>query len=225
VSGSHTANKVIVVDDQPNAAPALQRTIPGYPIQGAWSRPITAYADANSDGVLTASEVTVAADWAYIGPVLPTNDMQASSTFHFFNRRVGVTTLFDYRAGNYHQFGGGSDRCNGGSAREANDPATPLDLQAACIARTNASLGSSLWGYIKPADFIKLREASITAEIPRSLWGLSRLPTGTIALTGRNLSTLWTKYPGLDPEAGGQFNDNWIVPPLRSFLARINFTF
>ena len=225
VSGSHTKNEVIVVNNQPNAAPALQRTIPGYPIQGAWSRPITGWNDANNDGILTASEVTVGTDWAYIGPVLPTDEAQLSTTFGFFNRRVSVTTLFDYRAGNFHQFGGGSDRCNGGSAREANDPTTPLELQAACIARTNSSLGSTLWGYIKPADFLKLREASITAVIPSSIGQRMKLRGGTVSLTARNLSTLWTKYPGLDPEAGGQFNDNWTVPPLRYFLARFNLTF
>lgn len=225
VSGSRNTNKVIVVNNQPPAAPALQRTIPGYPIQGAWSRPITAYNDANGDGILTAAEVTVGTDWQYIGPVLPTKEAQLSSTFSFLNRRLMLTTLFDYRGGNYHQFGGGSDRCNGGSAREANDPSAPLDLQAACIARTNSTLGSTLWGYIKPADFIKLREASLTAPLPPLIAQRLRVRSGTISFTGRNLSTLWTKYPGLDPEAGGQFNDNWTVPPLRYFLARINLTF
>ena len=105
------------------------------------------------------------------------------------------------------------------------DELAPLDLQAACIARTNASLGSTLWGYIKPADFIKLREASVTAQIPHAFLRMSHFPSGTFTLAARNVSTLWTKYPGLDPEAGGQFNDNWIVPPLRTFLARINLTF
>jgi len=225
LSGTHTKNNVIVVDNQPNAAPALQRTIPGYPIQGAWSRPITSYADANGDGVLTPTEVTVGADWQYIGPVLPTNEAQLSSNIGILNHRFSFNTLFDYRGGNFHEFGGGSDRCNGGSAQEANDPSAPLDLQAACIARTNASLGSTLWGYIKPADFIKLREASVTAQIPHAFLRMSRFPSGTFTLAARNVSTLWTKYPGLDPEAGGQFNDNWIVPPLRTFLARINLTF
>lgn len=225
LSGSHTKNLVKVVNNQPPAAPSLQRILPGYPIQGAWSRPITGWNDANNDGILTAAEVTVGADWKYIGPVLPTKEAQITSTFGFFSRRLTLTTLFDYRAGNFHQFGGGSDRCNGGSAREANDPTAPLDLQAACIARTNSSLGSSLWGYIKPADFIKLREASLTAPLPSSMLQRMRLKGATVSLTGRNLSTLWTKYPGLDPEAGGQFNDNWTVPPLRYFLARFNLTF
>jgi TonB-linked SusC/RagA family outer membrane protein len=225
LSGSHTTNLVKVVNNQPPAAPALQRTLPGYPIQGAWSRPITGWNDANGDGILTAAEVTVGADWKYIGPVLPTDEAQLSSAFSFFNRRLTLLTLFDYRGGNYHQFGGGSDRCNGGSAREANDPTAPLELQAACIARTNSSLGSTLWGYIKPADFIKLREASLTAPIPPSVAQRVRLRNATVSLTARNLSTLWTKYPGLDPEAGGQFNDNWTVPPLRYFLVRLNLTF
>ena len=225
LSGSTTKNEVKVVNNLPPAAPTLQRILPGYPIQGAWSRPITGWSDANNDGILTASEVTVGADWAYIGPVLPTKEAQLSSTFGFFNQRLMFTTLFDYRGGNYHQFGGGSDRCNGGSAREANDPTAPLDLQAACIARTNSSLGSTLWGYIKPADFIKLREASLTAPIPPAWAQRVRLRNGTVSLTARNLNTLWTKYPGLDPEAGGQFNDNWTVPPLRYFLMRLNLTF
>jgi hypothetical protein len=200
-------------------------TVAGYPIGGIWAQPITGWNDANGDGILTAAEVTVGADWKYIGPVLPTDEAQLSSAFSFFNRRLTLLTLFDYRGGNYHQFGGGSDRCNGGSAREANDPTAPLDLQAACIARTNSSLGSTLWGYIKPADFIKLREASLTAPIPPSVAQRVRLRNATVSLTARNLSTLWTKYPGLDPEAGGQFNDNWTVPPLRYFLVRLNLTF
>jgi len=225
LSGSHNTNKVIVLNNQPLPAPALQRTIPGYPINGAWSRPITSYADANGDGILTESEITVGADWDYVGPVQPTDQAQLTNSFALFDRRVTLTTLFDYRGGNYHLFGGGRDRCNGGSAREANDPTAPLSEQAACIAATSASLGSTQWGYISPADFIKLREASITFNIPNSIGPLSRIPNGTISLTGRNLATLWTKYAGLDPEAGGQFNDNWIAPPLRYFLARVTLTF
>jgi TonB-linked SusC/RagA family outer membrane protein len=225
VSGSHNTNKVIVLNDQPLPAPAIQRIIPGYPINGVWSRPITGFTDANGDGVLTESEVTVGADWEYIGPVQPIDQVQLTNTLGLFDHRVTLTTLFDYRGGNYHLFGSGRDRCNGGSAREANDPTAPLSEQAACIAATSASLGSTQWGYVAPADFIKLREASITFALPNQIGPVSRIPKGTIALTGRNLATLWTKYPGLDPEAGGQFNDNWIAPPLRYFLIRATLTF
>lgn len=224
LSGSHSTNKVLFINGEPPAAPALQRIIVGYPIQGAWSRPITAYSDANGDGIIAVSEVTVGPDWEYIGPVLPTDEAQFRSSVGLFNQRVSLTAMLDYRAGHFHQYGAGRDRCNGGSAREANDPTAPLEWQAACVAATNASLGSTQWGYIKPGDFLKLREASITFQLPRTL-GSVTLPNGTISFTGRNLSTLWTEYPGLDPEAGGQFNDNWTVPPLRYFLSRINITF
>jgi hypothetical protein len=224
LSGSHNTNEVLFINGQPPAAPALQRIIVGYPIQGAWSRPIRSFADANGDGIIAVSEVVVGPDWEFIGPVLPTDEAQIRSSVGLFNQRLSLSAMLDYRAGHFHQFGAGRDRCNGGSAREANDPTAPLDLQAACVAATSAVLGSTQWGYIKPGDFLKLREASITLQIPRTL-GRVRLPTGTISLTGRNLSTLWTEYPGLDPEAGGQFNDNWTVPPLRYFLSRINITF
>lgn len=223
ISGSHNTNEVKVLNDQPLPAPELQRTIPGYPIDGAWSRPLLGFDDANGDGIITEAEITVGDEWEYIGPVQPVNEAQFASTFGFFDRRVRLTTLFDYRGGHYHYYGGGRDRCNGGSAREANDPAASLEEQAACVAATTAS--RTRWGYVEPADFIKLREASLTFDIPRSIGPLSRIPNGTISLTGRNLATLWTRYPGLDPEAGGRFNDNWIVPPLRYFLARVTLTF
>jgi len=223
VSGSHNTNEVIVLNDQPLPAPAPQRTIPGYPINGAWGRPILGFADANGDGIITESEVTVGADWAYIGPVQPVDQTQLTSTFGLLDRRLRLTALFDYRGGNYHYFGGGRDRCNGGSAFEANDPNAPLELQAKCVAATTGA--RTTWGYIEPADFIKLRELSLNFDLPRSLGPLSRIPGGTVSLTARNLATLWSKYPGLDPEAGGQFNDNWIVPPLRYFLARVTLTF
>ncbi len=223
LSGSHNTNEVIVLNDQPLPAPALQRTIPGYPINGAWSRPLLGFSDANGDGIITESEVTVGDDWAYIGPVQPVDQTQLSSTLGFLDRRLRLTALLDYRGGNYHYFGGGRDRCNGGSAYEANDPGAPLELQAKCVAATTGARTN--WGYVEPADFIKLRELSLNFDLPGSIGPLSRIPNGTLSLTGRNLATLWSKYPGLDPEAGGQFNDNWIVPPLRYFLARVTLTF
>jgi len=223
-SGSHSTNEVLFINGQPPAAPALQRIIEGYPIQGAWSRPIRGFADANGDGIIAVSEVTVGPDWEYIGPVQPVDEAQFRSTLAFFDRKIAVTGMLDYRAGHFHHFGAGRDRCNGGSAREANDPTAPLDAQAACVAATSAALGSTQWGFIEPGDFLKLRELGVTLQLPRSL-GMVRIPNGSLSFTGRNLAVLWTKYPGLDPEAGGQFTDNWTVPPIRYFLMRINLTF
>ena len=97
------------------------------------------------------------------------------------------------------------------------------DTPAAITAFTSETIENAR--IVKPADFVKLREASLTAPIPPAWAQRVRLRTGTVSLTARNLNTLWTKYPGLDPEAGGQFNDNWTVPPLRYFLVRLNLTF
>lgn len=54
----------------------------------------------------------------------------------------------------------------------------------------------------------------------------------TVVLSGRNLGYLWTKYPGVDPESnnavantGGGNTELTAQPPIRYWLARINFAF
>jgi hypothetical protein len=56
--------------------------------------------------------------------------------------------------------------------------------------------------------------------------------SATIILSGRNLGTPWTKYPGIDPEAnssvgntGGGNNDFFSPPALRYWLVRVNLGF
>ena len=49
-----------------------------------------------------------------------------------------------------------------------------------------------------------------------------------VVLTGRNLATLWTKYPGIDPEANRNINGNddlGTPPALRLWYARLNLAF
>ena len=57
----------------------------------------------------------------------------------------------------------------------------------------------------------------------------SRAKSATLVLSGRNLGTPWTKYPGIDPEAnssvgntGGGNNDFFSPPTLRYWIVRFN---
>ncbi|MBL8962237.1 MAG: hypothetical protein JNJ98_20410 [Gemmatimonadetes bacterium] len=53
-----------------------------------------------------------------------------------------------------------------------------------------------------------------------------RAQNAMLVVAGRNLLMVNSKYPGLDPEAGGQFSEvNWQPPPLRYFISRITLTF
>ena len=81
-------------------------------------------------------------------------------------------------------------------------------------------------GYIKKGDFMRFREASVNYVLPDKVLRLLRSPAGSVVLTGRNLSTLSTKYPGMDPEDGGfSTESNWTPPPLRYWIARVNLSY
>jgi hypothetical protein len=67
--------------------------------------------------------------------------------------------------------------------------------------------GQVIEDHIYDASYTKLRELSLTVELPRT-WA-SRFNTSAISLglTGRNLKT-WTKVPNIDPEFSYQTGNN-----------------
>lgn len=83
--------------------------------------------------------------------------------------------------------------------------------------------------WLEPADFFKLRVASLTYEVPgRVLRGVDR---ATVTLSGRNLLT-FTDYSGLSVEAnvGSGPNemtrrDHLQIPPYRTFQVSVRTTF
>jgi hypothetical protein len=109
---------------------------------------------------------------------------------------------------------------------EVNDPKAPLDLQAAAIAR----LEGSSWGYIQDASFTKLREASATWTLPKSVAAKMNSQSVMLTLAGRNLHT-WTKYKGFDPELnyvapnGFTTVDFLTQPPVRMWTLRLDVNF
>jgi TonB-linked SusC/RagA family outer membrane protein len=90
--------------------------------------------------------------------------------------------------------------------------------------------------YVFDGSFLKLREAYVTYNLPKSL--LSRtnfLSKATVSLVGSNLALLWVHDSNtlrLDPEAGGVSSDTRgvgyeqaSVPSSRSFGLKLNLTF
>jgi TonB-linked SusC/RagA family outer membrane protein len=87
--------------------------------------------------------------------------------------------------------------------------------------------------YIEDASFLKLREVSISAQVPDRY--VQRFPLGArslrLSLSGRNLLT-WQRYSGLDPEVANlgsaAIRNNLDVaayPPSRSFFFEISAGF
>ena len=229
VNGSHINNKLVDAGKAQLAVTQGARNVVGYPTFGLWARPIKRFADANNDGILTESEIVLGDTAEYKGPTLPVNEAGWSNTLGFFKNTVQISTLMDYRGGHFNQWGFENQRCISGNCRGVNDKSAPLADQAAAVTTTSARLGNSVWGYFTPNDFIRFRELSVSYTLPTPWAGKMKARSTTVALVGRNIGLLWSRYPGIDPEsngsaqnAGGGNNDFFSAPLLRYWSLRVN---
>jgi len=207
----------------------VQRHKPGYPMGGYWIQDVMR--DASGAPVLNASgNVTVNPVKEYLGPSTPTREIGTTHTFTIFDNFRLFANL-DYKGGNYQWNAIGSVRnrndLNTWLANDPNgDPVTKL------VAR---SLQTKMW--VKEADFLKLREVSLTYQVPSGIAERLRFESASVTVAARNL-WMWTKYDfgeeGLgspDPEvsfnSGPRFErtDYCSIPMLRSFNASLRFTF
>lgn len=232
-NGSHVKNKLVDIGDIQLPAPQGVRNKIGYPLFGLWDRPYT-FSDANGDGIIVPSEIALADSDQYRGSTLPEYEAGFTNTFGFFNNAVSVTALVDYRGKFWNSYTIGSNRAvSAGNAPEVNLPGSSLEDQAAAVAASTASLRNTRWGIFKENDFAKLREVSVQFKVPdRYAARYLRARSTSVVLSGRNLATLWTKYPGLDPEAnrsvgntGGGNDDLGTPPALRYWTVRLNMGF
>ena len=64
----------------------------------------------------------------------------------------------------------------------------------------------AMYGYdrhesqIEPGDFVKLREVTLSYDVPQALLGRVNIERGTLYVTGRNLK-IWSDFSGIDPES------------------------
>ena len=229
VNGSHVANKLVDVGEVVLAAPQGTRNVVGYPLFGLWDRPYT-FSDANADGVITVNEITLATDDAYKGSTLPEYEAGLSNSFQLFNNKISINTLLDYRGKFWNSYTIGQNRCvSARNCATVNVPGSSLEDQAAAVAAGSAALRNSRWGLFQQNDFIKLREISVAANVPEQFIGrYLRGRSAQVVFSGRNLATLWTKYPGIDPEANRLVNGNddlGTPPALRTYNVRLNLAF
>jgi len=171
-----------------------QRATVGYPVGGYWVPAIQSFADANGDGIITASEVVAGPTPVWAGTPYPTQGAMLTSEWRLGGSFRAALTL-DYRAGQRLFNEAAFDRCASGTCQAAVDPRTPLAEQA------RAAVPYPTTGYFEDADYLKLREISLSFSPPPKLAAALRARSATITLAGRNLAT-WTGYSGGDPESG-----------------------
>ncbi len=209
---SYNRNKVITLGpgvapiqfNSVNTGPNIQRIQAGFPL-GAWFQPSYTYSDANHDGIIDPSEVTVAG-CTTAGPcssVLSTfqgnrDPAQLFSInpqltiFKYFK----ISTLFDNQSDYLALNFGAAFRCSAfGNCQWDYDPHTSLKNQAVVAADVNGTDA----GYLQTGTFWKWRELSVRASVPDAWLTHLKVTALSFTIAGRNLRT-WTNYQGVDPE-------------------------
>jgi TonB-linked SusC/RagA family outer membrane protein len=158
----------------------------------------------------------------YLGQTNPKFRMSFSNDVTY--KRVSVSMLWDWQAGGVAQNQTLSlYDCNG----LAPDLLTPAGLgrYESCNDTQAAP------AFVQSTTFLKLREASVSVELPEAWAGMFGARTARFSVTGRNL-LLFTSYFGYDPEVSN-YGQQAIVrnidlgpyPPERSFFFSITAGF
>jgi TonB-linked SusC/RagA family outer membrane protein len=229
VSGSINKNKLLTLGPDTDPIGSQTRFVPGFPLGGQWAKPITGFNDADGNGILNASEITVGDTLEFVGSGLPEQQLSITTSITLF-KNLRIYGLLDFR-GDYVTYNNTERfRCRFRICEAINDPNTPIAEQARAVSAVYHP-DRSVWGYMEDGSFWKLRELSLSYKLPGSLTDKMRTRNASITVTGRNLFT-WTDYTGVDPEvnwsgstANFGTNDFLTQPPVRYFTIRFNFGF
>jgi outer membrane receptor protein involved in Fe transport len=223
-NGSHNSNKIVSLGGTPPQRGSRISQIEGYPLNSFWLKPYT-YGDANGNGIIEPSEVTVGDTTVYAGYSQPRTELSFTNGIDLWRRRVRVTALLDYKGGYKIWNGTYRYRCvSFVNCRDIYDPKTPLDLQARAIAAGFVT-NTTDYGYVEDGSFLRLREVAVNFDLPSS-WAsrYARASRVALNLSARNLH-IWTDYTGIDPESnygqGDVQNDFLTQPPQTYFQLRL----
>lgn len=150
----------------------------------------------------------------YLGK--PTPDWQGAFGFNMRYSNFNLRTNFEYRAGNYfHQnLTDGFRRSNPGIGRNIIESATleatmmnpatsPEERMEAGKQWINEMLALSPFdglNEVEKANFVRLREISLTYNLPSATASALGIRGGSVSLSGQNLF-IFTNYSGVDPES------------------------
>jgi TonB-linked SusC/RagA family outer membrane protein len=216
---------------------SVQQTRPGYPLGGYWVTPPQRAADGSALLTSTGQAIFNPGDTArrYVGPSTPTREISLSNTFMFM-RYFRVSALLDHKGGHYifnqkerSRCQAANDNCWRTNNPRARFPQTAADSilfkEFAVYRSTSISPG-----WIQKADFVKLREASLTIDVPRRVAQVGGASSASFVLSGRNLA-LWSDYEGVDPEVNSYGGRNFVridayaLPMVRRLTAGFNLQY
>jgi TonB-linked SusC/RagA family outer membrane protein len=222
VSVSHNQN--LVVSLGPNVQPFGDlgaRVTPGYPLFGRWAKPVLAYHDRNSDGLIDPSEVLYGDTAVYLGSPEPNYTAALSTTLSLFRGAVVVTAGLSYESGLTQA--GLLSMLGNDVLRGYNDPTAPLGEQASVV-----SSASSDFLNTQTISALRFNSLSIAYNVPMSMAQRIGARSLAVALQGTNLG-LHTNYRGLDPNvnsaSGNDVLDQGALPQPRTWQIRVSASY
>jgi TonB-dependent starch-binding outer membrane protein SusC len=199
-----------------------QRHMEGYPLAVYYGYPILRDAQGAIVRLPNGQAALDSANLTYIGPSSPTREMSLTNTLRIM-RNLSLYSFVDYKGGHHmYNMSGQTADWDLVSWEVVNPDRDPDDY---AIRQSNSNMR-----YIEKADFVKLRELSLTYTLPQALYRHMRAGGMSLTLAGRNLAT-WTGYSGLDPEGNIEGAHDFIraesnsVPPTRRWVATFNVNF
>jgi TonB-linked SusC/RagA family outer membrane protein len=200
-----------------------QRNVEGYPLGGFWVH----------DPVPDGSGGYKAGTPRYLGSADPTRQIFFGNTITLF-KGVRLYGLLDYKGGFYVTNQTDWRRCTAGVCPEINDPNVSAERKAMLTA--DLTVNDAL--YTQPGDFIKLRDLSVSYDLPVAYVARLGAKRAALQLAAHNVALLWKKgYTGLDPEVNfagtngptGEFGlarvDYWTMPMTRRVTVSLDVTF
>ena len=180
VSGSHNNNKWLDLGIDPGTGKSriigsgtVNQQRVGDPLFMQWYRNYT-YSDANHDGIIQQSEVSVDSALTKHGVGFAKDLVSIQNGIDLFSRRLRINAMFDYKGGgngldgNYFQCSSTPKAC-----QETQDPTSPLWMQARAVAQTygtkvNGTTYTTRLGYFMNNQFWKFRELSARDQPARA---------------------------------------------------------
>jgi hypothetical protein len=200
----------------------VTRVTPGYPLFGFWAKPISAYSDENSDGVIEPSEVRLADSLVYMGAPYPDYTMALSTTVTLLNGRLSINTGGDYTSG-LTQYNGSANFLQ----LLVNNPAsTPIEQANVAGEYLSGAGVATTFDRFQTVNTLRWTSLSINYIVSPTIAHRFRASSMSIALQGSNLG-LHTNYHGKDPDVnayatGNQSMDTGQLPQPRTWSLRVS---
>jgi len=172
----------------------------------------------NADGRIIAPRV-------FLGRAVPTLEGSVSSNVRFL-QRFRFAAMIDFKTGYKKWDNNLRARCQ--VFRTCLENAEPEQYDPRLIAQMQSN-GTLVDFVINDAAFAKLREVSLSFDVPESYAGRFGARSLVLSVAGRNLHT-WTNYTGVDPEnmfisGSPNFLEQSNLPQLASFVFSAHVSF